>query len=158
MTAGVVALMLQMDPKLTAAQITGILRRTAQPLPGTDFNWQDDYDYAEPVTLPAEVRPLPFVSKTTRAAFEATVRKAKEYITAGDIIQVVLSHRFARPTTAEPFVLYRTLRTTNPIENLNGSIARYTRNVKQWRDGAMVLRWVARLKYIVAIPEWFFNI
>jgi DNA-binding GntR family transcriptional regulator len=25
----------------------------------------------------------------------------------------------------------------------NGSIARYTRNVKQWRDGAMVLRWVA---------------
>jgi putative transposase len=39
--------------------------------------------------------------------------------------------------------LYRTLRSTNPIENLNGSIARYTRNVKQWRDGAMVLRWVA---------------
>jgi putative transposase len=38
---------------------------------------------------------------------------------------------------------YRTLRSTNPIENLNGSIARYTRNVKQWRDGEMVLRWVA---------------
>jgi transposase-like protein len=39
--------------------------------------------------------------------------------------------------------LYRTLRTTNPIENLNGSIAHYTRNVKRWRDGQMVLRWVA---------------
>jgi transposase-like protein len=39
--------------------------------------------------------------------------------------------------------LYRTLRSTNPIDNLNGSIAIYTRNVKQWRDGAMVLRWVA---------------
>jgi transposase-like protein len=39
--------------------------------------------------------------------------------------------------------LYRTLRTTNPIENLNGSIARYTRNVKRWRDGQMTLRWVA---------------
>jgi putative transposase len=39
--------------------------------------------------------------------------------------------------------LYRTLRTTNPIENLNGSIARYTRNVKRWRDGQMVQRWVA---------------
>jgi transposase-like protein len=39
--------------------------------------------------------------------------------------------------------LYRTLRTTNPIENLNGSIARYTRNVKRWRDGEMVQRWVA---------------
>jgi transposase-like protein len=34
------------------------------------------------------------------------------------------------------------LRTTNPIENLNGLIAHYTRNVKRWRDGEMVLRWV----------------
>src|SRR5690606_7088006 len=39
--------------------------------------------------------------------------------------------------------LYRTLRTTNPIENLNGSIASYSRNVKRWRDGQMVQRWVA---------------
>jgi putative transposase len=39
--------------------------------------------------------------------------------------------------------LYRTLRTTNPIENLNGSITRYTRNVKRWKDGQMTLRWVA---------------
>lgn len=39
--------------------------------------------------------------------------------------------------------LYRTLRTTNPIENLNSSIARYSRNVQRWKDGTMVLRWVA---------------
>lgn len=38
--------------------------------------------------------------------------------------------------------LYRTFRTTNPIENLNGLIAHYTRNVKRWRDGEMVLRWI----------------
>ena len=38
--------------------------------------------------------------------------------------------------------LYRTFRTTNPIENLNGLIAHYTRNVKRWRDGHMLLRWV----------------
>ena len=38
--------------------------------------------------------------------------------------------------------LYRSLRTTNPIENLNGLIAHYTRNVKRWRDAEMVLRWV----------------
>jgi len=42
-----------------------------------------------------------------------------------------------------PGALYRTLRTTNPIENLNGSIARFTRNVKRWKDGQMTLRWVA---------------
>lgn len=39
-------------------------------------------------------------------------------------------------------VLYRSFRTTNPIENLNGLIAHYTRNVKRWKDGQMVLRWV----------------
>ena len=39
--------------------------------------------------------------------------------------------------------LYRTLRTTNPIENLNGSVAHYSRNVRRWKDAAMILRWVA---------------
>jgi transposase-like protein len=39
--------------------------------------------------------------------------------------------------------LYQTLRTTNPIENLNGSVARYTRNVKRWRGGLMIQRWVS---------------
>lgn len=38
--------------------------------------------------------------------------------------------------------LYKTLRSTNPIENLNGLIAHYTRNVKRWKNGQMVLRWV----------------
>jgi Transposase and inactivated derivatives len=38
--------------------------------------------------------------------------------------------------------LARTLRSTNVIENLNGSVATYVRHVKHWRDGAMVMRWV----------------
>jgi len=38
--------------------------------------------------------------------------------------------------------LYRTLRSTNPIENRNGSVADYTKNVKRWRGGGMILRWV----------------
>jgi transposase-like protein len=38
--------------------------------------------------------------------------------------------------------LARTLRTTNPIENLMGSVERFTRNVKRWRSGSMILRWV----------------
>ena len=37
--------------------------------------------------------------------------------------------------------LYKTLRTTNPIENLNSSLAYYTRNVKRWRGGSMIQRW-----------------
>jgi transposase-like protein len=39
--------------------------------------------------------------------------------------------------------LYRTLRSTNTIENLNGSIASFTRNVKRWRGGSMIVRWVS---------------
>ncbi|MCP4006502.1 MAG: IS256 family transposase, partial [bacterium] len=39
--------------------------------------------------------------------------------------------------------LYRTLRSTNTIENLNGSIATYTRNVKRWQGGSMLIRWVS---------------
>ncbi len=38
--------------------------------------------------------------------------------------------------------LRRTLVTTNPIENLNSVLRRIHRNVKRWRDGTMVLRWV----------------
>jgi len=39
--------------------------------------------------------------------------------------------------------LYRKLRSTNAIENLNGGIAAYSRNVKRWQGGSMVVRWVS---------------
>lgn len=42
------------------------------------------------------------------------VKRAKEYIRAGDIFQVVLSHRLTSPFSGDPFSLYRALRTINP--------------------------------------------
>ena len=63
---------------------------------------------------PASGRSSEAVSNLTRAQHEANVVKAKEYIYAGDIIQVVLSQRFSRRTSAQPFDIYRTLRTINP--------------------------------------------
>jgi transposase-like protein len=42
-----------------------------------------------------------------------------------------------------PPLLARTFATTNPIENLNGTVRRVTRNVKRWRSNSMVRRWVA---------------
>ena len=42
------------------------------------------------------------------------VLRAKEYIAAGDIFQVVLSQRFEAPFTLPPFALYRALRRVNP--------------------------------------------
>jgi anthranilate synthase component 1 len=54
------------------------------------------------------------VSNTSEADFLAMVERAKEYIRAGDIFQVVLSQRFAAPFHLPPFALYRALRRVNP--------------------------------------------
>jgi anthranilate synthase component 1 len=53
-------------------------------------------------------------SNTRQEAYQAAVRKAKEYIAAGDIFQVVLSQRLYRQTEAAPFQIYRQLRRLNP--------------------------------------------
>lgn len=53
-------------------------------------------------------------SNLEQEAFEAAVRNAKEHIVAGDIFQVVVSQRLSRPTTADPFAIYRALRMLNP--------------------------------------------
>ena len=65
------------------------------------------------VTVPAKSS-VGFSSNTTQAAFEAAVEKAKEYVRAGDIIQVVLSQRMSGDLTVDPFDIYRVLRTLNP--------------------------------------------
>lgn len=58
--------------------------------------------------------PLEWTSNTSRETYEASVRKAQEYIRAGDIYQVVLSQRFETEVTVDPFTVYRTLRYVNP--------------------------------------------
>src|SRR3954469_5619260 len=62
---------------------------------------------AGPLDVPAQ-------SNTTPAEYQAMVAKAKEYILAGDIFQVVLSQRFQAPFALPPFALYRALRRVNP--------------------------------------------
>jgi len=53
-------------------------------------------------------------SNFSREDFCNAVRKAKEYICAGDIFQVVLSQRFRRRVQSDPVTLYRSLRSINP--------------------------------------------
>jgi anthranilate synthase component 1 len=53
-------------------------------------------------------------SNMTRPRYLAAVRKAKAYIRAGDIFQVVPSQRFSAQTSADPFEIYRALRVVNP--------------------------------------------
>ncbi|MFG0328375.1 MAG: anthranilate synthase component I [Phycisphaerales bacterium] len=56
----------------------------------------------------------PAKSNLSRGDFETAVERAKAHILAGDIFQVVLSQRFERETTADPFEIYRALRIVNP--------------------------------------------
>ena len=58
--------------------------------------------------------PLRVKSNFTRPQYLAAVRKAKSYIRAGDIFQVVPSQRFSAQTSADPFEIYRALRVVNP--------------------------------------------
>jgi len=60
------------------------------------------------------VEPHRFSSNMDEASFAAMVERAKEYILAGDIIQVVLSQRFHAESALHPFALYRALRHINP--------------------------------------------
>jgi anthranilate synthase component 1 len=69
-----------------------------------------------PVRPPAPPAPLRGAPRSTltRESFEAAVRRCKEYVRAGDIIQAVLSRRLEIPTSADPFDIYRALRIINP--------------------------------------------
>lgn len=55
-----------------------------------------------------------YKSNIGQEGYEAHVRKLKEHINVGDIIQAVPSQRFARPTSLHPFNIYRHLRNVNP--------------------------------------------
>jgi anthranilate synthase component I len=72
----------------------------------------------EPATIPTfgapENRSLEIRSNFSKSGYLKAVQKAKEYIKAGDIFQVVLSQRFSTTITADPFNIYRALRIVNP--------------------------------------------
>ena len=76
----------------------------------------DDLDILLLKSVDEEAGPLavPPTSNTTPADYRAMVLRAKDYIVAGDVFQVVLSQRFEAPFTLPPFALYRALRRVNP--------------------------------------------
>ncbi len=69
-----------------------------------------------PVRIPADTIavPAPPTFEFAEEDFKAAVRRAKQYIVDGDIMQVVLSQRMSKPYAASPLALYRALRTLNP--------------------------------------------
>lgn len=103
--AGKLYLITHADPMQTDAYAQGHLRLRALA-----------EQLHEPVHLPLEAAVVADEpqSEFGEAEFKAAVQTAKDYIAAGDIMQVVLSQRMSRPFGASPLSLYRALRSLNP--------------------------------------------
>ena len=88
------------DPEEAEARLFWAERRLKGPLPG----------------VPGERAGgrARFQADFSREAYLEAVRRALDYIRAGDIFQVVLSLRLSSPLTVHPFALYRALRSVNP--------------------------------------------
>ena len=108
-------------------------------------------DKAVPAHVPAtSPRFEAAASNTSRDGYHAMVAKAKEYIRAGDIFQVVPSQRFRVPFTLPSFALYRALRRLNPSPflfhlNLDGFaiVGSSPEILVRLRDGKVTIRPIA---------------
>ena len=85
-----------------AERVMDAVRDLDRPLPATQRDFGEDVPVPEPV------------SNFAKDAYKAAVEKAREYIAAGDIFQVVPSQRWTQDFPLPPFSLYRSLRRTNP--------------------------------------------
>lgn len=91
-------------------RLSSVVDALEKPLPSQEAGCEATPDF-NPLKIAT-------TSNTAPAEYEEMVRKAKEYILAGDIFQVVLSQRFEAPFPLPPFSLYRALRRTNPAPYL----------------------------------------
>ena len=106
---------------------------------------------AVPHTIPSSApRPETPVSNVGRDGYHRMVERAKEYIRAGDIFQVVPSQRFRLPFALPSFALYRSLRRTNPSPflfhlNLDGFaiVGSSPEILVRLRDGVVTIRPIA---------------
>ncbi len=99
-------------------------------------------------------------SNFTHEGYKAAVEKAKDYIRAGDIFQVVPSQRWSQRFEAPPFALYRSLRRTNPSPflfffNFGGFqvVGASPEILVRLRDGEVTIRPIAGTRKRGATPE-----
>jgi len=106
---------LHLDKAETTASIEEKYQRACQRLTELAAEVSAPHQTVSHVALSdEETQPLQIEAAMTKAEFESMVEKAKAYIAAGDIFQVVLSQRFQVQTDVDPFSVYRVLRTLNP--------------------------------------------
>jgi anthranilate synthase component 1 len=90
------------------------LRQPTTDLPPADIDPAGDSGLRTQDSGPGRPLAPRYESNMPPGGYEAAVRRAVEYIHAGDAFQVVLSQRFRTRTTARPFDIYRALRVINP--------------------------------------------
>jgi anthranilate synthase component 1 len=110
-----------------------------------------------PADLPTGV---PVESNMTKAEYFDVVARAKEYIMAGDVFQVVPSQRFRRPFALPPFSLYRALRRLNPSPYLYylsmpgfQIVGSSPEVLVRLRDGKVTIRPIAGTRWRGKTPE-----
>lgn len=116
-----------------------------------------------PLPIQREVEPVPapdFHSRIDEAAFGRMVARAKDYIAAGDIFQVVLAHRFSAPWSQDPFAFYRSLRRGNPspylffLDYVDFQLAGSSPEILvRLKDGRVTIRPLAGTRPRGATPE-----
>jgi anthranilate synthase component I len=110
---------------------------------------------------PAGMKPESKIeSNMTRNEYFSVVARAKDYIKAGDIFQVVPSQRFRRPFELPPFSLYRALRRLNPSPFLYylsfpgfSIVGSSPEILVRLRDGKVTIRPIAGTRPRGATPE-----
>ncbi len=130
------------------ARLEGVVASLSDPLPHATAMAVDDLVVPEPK------------SNTAPAEYRAMVERAKDYIAAGDIFQVVLAQRFSAPFELPAFALYRALRRTNPSPFLFhldfGGFALVGSSPEilvRLRDGEVTIRPLAGTRRRGATPE-----
>ncbi|TCP62017.1 anthranilate synthase component I [Rhodovulum bhavnagarense] len=131
-----------------AERVMDALRDLDRAVPAETRDFGEAHEVGEPV------------SNFTRQGYMAAVEKAKEYIRAGDIFQVVPAQRWTQDFPLPPFALYRSLRRTNPSPfmfffNFGGFqvVGASPEILVRLRDGEVTIRPIAGTRPRGATPE-----
>jgi anthranilate synthase component I len=90
-------------------RVQSMVDRLQKPTTPRFLDWQAPPPATKTTELPSNYR-----SNTSKEEYCTSVERAKEYIRAGDVFQVVISQRLSTDYSGEPFDLYRSLRLVNP--------------------------------------------
>ncbi len=113
--AGKLILVVQANPEVDDSGVNSAYELAVERLDQLEARLRSVAAETEPMSLTVgQSHESQFQSNVGQQRFEQTVDKIKDYVLAGDTMQVVISQRLSLPFSAEPLNLYRALRCLNP--------------------------------------------